>query len=651
LGKYNKVAWERRRIILKGKTLQYFKNTEDYLIGDESNDAGLEEAESFDPPLPTPLSIKTPTWLEQAALNLEKAKANMNSLVNKDADDDPNAPRGSLNLIKERATVGAALGHSGAPTPFCLSVKIRGETRWKLCFDDHKTQMEWLAALTDVVVQSSVENFKSAPGADSPEWSLDEYTIRSSLCDKANLPDDDEVEEDDGNVDDRMVRRGGEFDGEVRELLEASIPSASDEGKAVLKRSRSSLNKSSSSAFWTLSETDLVLAAAIINTALLCSHASFTTPSRFWHIATFTNISLWFLLSKQQQGCDGGCRKKKTTSKKTARVPVPISRNIPSSERLKVDRFKPLAGSSALKLESHGADPIKNGHVFTGWMPGPTLQVRSHGYLSTKQKIPSPGTLYELVAVDVFESPCRYSDIAKRVVLPECNFHDDGPKTWHAPDTFVISIALPMDPPSAFGGSKEDGGGFTITMYLQMRKDVRDILRRVTAQGYDQSKEPKPDNVQTSRVNAVKLLEEWCRRAPTDSKFFTRFKMVVQGTNVKELGIPGWILKYNGKPFLIKRPGLTGFLYNHPDQSTMEFDVSLHPFPYLAKQAICYLKDNFFKKAVIAFGFVIEGRSDEELPECVLGTVQLCYPDASQQIQAADLFGGRSPSSHDSVER
>jgi len=266
------------------------------------------------------------------------------------------------------------------------------------------------------------------------------------------------------------------------------------------------------------------------------------------------------------------------------------------------------------------------------------MQVRGMGYSTLKKKQPSPGELYDCAQVEVFESPHRYPDMAPRVQLPKVTFKDEGPKTWRTPDVFVISIALPTDPPK-LGRSSSDGGGYTVTMYFTMRQETRDILRRVTADGYDPSLE-KPDEPSKSKVNAVRLLEEWCRRAPNDPTWFSRFKVVPNAHNLKEIGMPGWISSYNGKPFLIKRPGVTGFIHQHPELSCLEFDISLHPFPYLAKQGICFMKESYFKKVLVSFGFVIEGKTEDELPECILGCMQLCYPDPAHAIQASDFFNG-----------
>lgn len=177
-----------------------------------------------------------------------------------------------------------------------------------------------------------------------------------------------------------------------------------------------------------------------------------------------------------------------------------------------------------------------------------------------------------------------------------------------------------------------------------MRQEVRDILKRVTADGYNPSDDENriTGDPNKSMVNAARLFDEWCRRAPSDDNWMARFKVVPHVDNMVEIGLPAWISNYNGKPFLIKRPGTTGFLYRHPDKSCMEFDVSLHPFPYLAKQGICYMKEGFFARILATLAFCIEGRADDELPECLIGLFQLCYPNPLHVKQAEDFFSAKS---------
>jgi len=600
-------AWERRKVILQDNKLFYFK-----IVEDEDDTLGLERKDS--------------SWFEQAALNLEKAKGAWLP-----AENDPSAPRGYFDLLKEGATVAASSGHSGAPSPFAISIKVKSDTYWKLCFDTHATQMEWLAALTDVVVIASVDAYNAnlllaadpnheatmfeneylpPPGdkdAGQQLWMIGEYRVSSE------------------GLDEKKVIL-------MEKDIEVSSTSASEDESDDADR-------------WILYEQDLRALFVIVNAALVLSRASSTTPQQFWYILTFCNMSIGYYLVK-------GYKKRDTSSAPAVVASSGVIKGIVETEERVIEKeevpgYKPLAGSTTVQLQKPTDSPEIDGQVFGAWCapPGENIQVRSHGYLTSKKKVPSPGELYECTNVDIFESPHRYPDMARRVTLPKVEFEGEDPatKTWYAPDVFVVSVALPTDPPKM--KSSNDGGGFTITMYFTMKQETRDILRRVTADSYDLLQEPTPDDVQKSKVNAVKLFNEYCRRAPTDPSFQSRFKLVANAQNLKEIGMPTWISKYNGTPVLIKRAGVTGFLYPHPELSCMEFDVSFHPFPYIAKQAISYMKDNYFKKVLVTFGFVIEGRSDDELPECVIGLMQLCYPDPVYAIQAADFFAGTSPSS------
>jgi hypothetical protein len=426
---------------------------------------------------------------------------------------------------------------------------------------------------------------------------------------------------------------------------------------------------------WSIPDKYIIPMAVILNLSLMVSRTTSTTIETFWFLITFMNVGLILFLSKHQENNNPNSNTRHASVTNPHKLAKQFSRSsIKEMERRasrgaakgpsaphtltlanaaalkKAGGFIPSAGTTSMRIENPTDLPVnKDGAVFAGWRradPG-TIEIRSHGYASTKKKVPSPGELYHCAHVDIFESHNRCPDMASRVKLPKVDFADAGlPKTWNAPDIFVISIALPTDPPKLYGGSDSDGGGYTITIYFTMTQETRDILRRVTADGYNVASETC-DNVQKSQVNAVRLLDEWCRRAPTDDKFMSRFKVVPNAQNLKEIGMPGWIGKYNGKPFLIKRPGQTGFLYRHPELSAMEFDVSLHPFPYLAKQGICFMKDSYFKKVLVTFGFTIEGRSDDELPECLIGLTQLCYPDPIHAIQGEDFFSGRSAKSYE----
>ena len=62
------------------------------------------------------------------------------------------------------------------------------------------------------------------------------------------------------------------------------------------------------------------------------------------------------------------------------------------------------------------------------------------------------------------------------------------------------------------------------------------------------------------------------------------------------------------------------------------------------EQATAYMAETYFKQMIASFAFVIEGRSDDELPEVLIGQgAQICYPDPALAIKAGDWFTGQSP--------
>ena len=77
---------------------------------------------------------------------------------------DISKPRGIFDLKDEKAAIHASFGHSGAPSPFCLSIQVtlltgQAEVKYKFAFDSFAEQMEWLVAMTNVAVQASVDTY------------------------------------------------------------------------------------------------------------------------------------------------------------------------------------------------------------------------------------------------------------------------------------------------------------------------------------------------------------------------------------------------------------------------------------------------------------------------------------------------------------
>ena len=110
--------------------------------------------------------------------------------------------------------------------------------------------------------------------------------------------------------------------------------------------------------------------------------------------------------------------------------------------------------------------------------------------------------------------------------------------------------------------------------------------------------------------------------------------------NLDEVGLPNAAATYNGKPVLIAK---TGALYHERQEqraagdaaaagggdaagdgavSFLEMDINVHRFSYPARAGLQSIFGRFCEMEM-AVGFVIEGRSDVELPEVMLGAAQL----------------------------
>lgn len=106
-----------------------------------------------------------------------------------------------------------------------------------------------------------------------------------------------------------------------------------------------------------------------------------------------------------------------------------------------------------------------------------------------------------------------------------------------------------------------------------------------------------------------------------------RFKGIARMMNVDKVGLGGPIKKlvssYNATPFLIR----TCSVFWRGDRY-FEVDVDVHRFSYTARLGLRGVQEKI-KSVVFDIGFVIEGHSDFELPENMLGAVRMGKLDLS----------------------
>jgi hypothetical protein len=588
--------WERRRIVLDGRLLMYYH--EDAGLGDETSRAP-----------------------EVTQSNQAFAKFTKRILELGHYHSEINAPRGIIDLVSSNATATVLpIEHnSTSPTPYRLAIMVRSEVKWLLCFDTSDELMKWLNVLTNVALAQSAALFKKEHGYD--------YVALDS---KGSDTKDEATD----NV---LTKNSPRNDKEERQQI-SSIPSE------VAIQNSSVKQNSIFSHFQSIAENDFIILLLLLNVGfiyLFCMADSSTLLSHSI-VAVFVNILTFaHLLRKRgdlkswRQKIIGDLNNSSTKSKNSKQKQMRAQRT-PSNTTEQVNSIKPNAGTTLNRVDSPDDEfnPTMN-----RWMAPceNIIQVRGSNYLYDGHKIPAATGLYDLVEVDAFDSDVHVVDLSSRFKIPPAKTVEKG--AWKAPTSLIISFALPMaSSEHAWRRKAGNSKGYIVTCYYQMKDQTRRLLEIISDESLsNEDKEAKfrdeVGNNYKSVINGVKLWERWCTKVPEDEEMQKRLKFISKGENLKELGVPSWICKYNGKPVLMKRPNVTNYVFHHPEQDAIEIDINLHPFPFIFKQAMSYLKDHYFSRMLMTFAFLIEGRDEDELPEVLLGNpIQLVYPDPAKII-------------------
>jgi Protein of unknown function (DUF1336). len=587
-----------------------------------------------------------------------------------------NSPKGVIDLVASRATatVVPISQHSFAPTPYCLAILVKSEVKWMLCFEEEKEILKWLNVFTQIALKQSVERYSKKYGK---EYQVQRYQYGHVATRGVSKEEEEKMHGHNDDVGNGNVINNGNLQ---------YIGDGDDDGQ--LKGVQTLQSDTSLLSAMSMVDYDAYRIVALVNSAFLYLFLVVEEITTVSHIVAFliVNMCTWFHIryscSKRSTAqqlpmdriLDKQCNSSSNVTVGRRNPPMSIisteeekalgenaskvGRHIVASssfiERHKsVDSddesntYRPMAGSSTMQFRNpHESHLNAENEEMVAWIAAnpSIIHLRGDDYLISKKKVPAATSLYELVELDAFDSHEHMTDVGQKFRFSPQDFGSSG--NWCAPDTLIISFALPTTAPK-LGRSSSDGKGYIVCGYYRIRSEVRNVLEIISNPDIDTNERRRqihllfPDAKQRSIVNGIKLWEKWCRTSATDPEMQKRLKFIPRGENLNELGVPSWICRYNGKPMLIKRPGETSFIFSHPDDRTLEIDVNLHPLPFMFKQAMAYLKEHYFSRMLMTFGFVIEGREDDELPEVLLGNpIQLPFNNPNAVMKAEALFSG-----------
>jgi len=228
-------------------------------------------------------------------------------------------------------------------------------------------------------------------------------------------------------------------------------------------------------------------------------------------------------------------------------------------------------------------------------------------YATNKKKEPAGPPLCELLGMDLVRCDTRIDNIGQYLDFPKEWVDGEGNDKTGSPRLFLVNVQIPTEGLgggiTSFFSDIDDGEGVSLVFYFRMKAEVG-----------------------AASTPASGLFQRFCQGAPdseTDScaAWKGRFKVIVSIKDIELYGLPSFIANYNGKPVLIRS---TGKVYRGEDY--VEQDINCHAFGSVARKALGVLA-NKFPSMKFNIGFIIESRSDDEMPECLLGCGSLNQPN------------------------
>lgn len=265
---------------------------------------------------------------------------------------------------------------------------------------------------------------------------------------------------------------------------------------------------------------------------------------------------------------------------------------------------------SVPRLDSPGSLDTEDDDVVgvsSGWSTsceGRDFNVRCPPRKKARKK-PSGPSFYETIFFDRVFTKKRIARARDLWDIDEMTRSSSSVPGNLVPEYIVFHAQLPLSKPKMMGQSK-NGPSIQCCVIFKLKKGTRKLLEAVV-------------DGKAQWTNASRLLAAWTKhvRSSVSSKWKGRLKLIMIAQNPDELGLPGMVTRYNGKPVLLTKS--TELFVDNP--AYVEISTNFAQFCYLFRQAWSSYGIPALKTGDVRVGLVVEGRDDEELPEQILGCV------------------------------
>lgn len=227
-------------------------------------------------------------------------------------------------------------------------------------------------------------------------------------------------------------------------------------------------------------------------------------------------------------------------------------------------------------------------------IPASSFQLRvGPAYRVNGKKAPSAESLYEVFAIDAYRTAQKVPHIGR------CFAGGPDPDRARLGGIYSYLIMNVMIPSYAPGMvfQTTDGEGWCIVFHLRLRTQFRDAW------------------LSGNPPNAMKLLREFMN-SPPDSALRKRCKIIARVDNLDDCPLNAatrqLFKRYNSTPFLVRT---TSSFYEGPNY--FEIDIDVHNFGKPARMGLHGMREAL-QQVVFDWSAVIEGETDEELPEQLL---------------------------------